>query len=637
MELKELNHAGEQGVFGSLRVLGDIDSKNLKLIKRDVNKVQNQQYNLNTKIDDYWASLSDDGIITAGEKKALKSEWDTIQQTFAALLAQATAKALVSTSYWQAYQDAYDDLKELLYVTEKVFNDMYIDTTLTDKDNWNDIFKAYYYQEQFVQVAIMTGLIDKLGLRVLDSLEDPGVEGELAFYKGELYQYTDGAWCRVGTESYLGIRTELPEASEENQYFLAGDIIEFLDDLVINDEVLYINDDVLGIKRLTRYGYMYYWNGTNWFNVPDEDPRYLAVLADYMTLNGVLPYVLEVRITQVAEDTVRNPNKTPKYLGPSNTIPVGASKQDYFLYTGITAGDWVKNHIYRYNGEAWQHLNPSNDGNSRYYMTALQDILTLEEAGDGYFSSLFCDAFFTNKASINALKVQTIYLYDTGVIQSEQQTYVPGSTGLLIDSSGNIDANGDTHLGANTSNKVAIGVPLTDSDFGTYNTVIGGNVKIKGNTTFNGKIESSVIHCGSFHITSQQMSFMLLSYSSGTDILLLWNTLHNIGFDSTERTVSSVFNTYDTVLMTYGSTNITTIRLEHNTSGWRNDWTIYFNNGAIILFYEDDVIDPQVTAYQTYIEGKKNIDLALKLIDIPAARPIESNIVYRDGNNLKIS
>ncbi len=488
MELNELNHAGEQGVFGSLRVLGDIDSKNLKLIKRDVNKVQNQQYNLNTKIDEYWASLSDDGIITAGEKKALKSEWDTIQQTFAALLAQATAKALVSTSYWQAYQDAYDDLKELLYVTEKVFNDMYTDTTLTDKDNWNDIFKAYYYQEQFVQVAIMTGLIDKLGLRVLDSLEDPGVEGELAFYKGELYQYTDGAWCRVGTESYLGIRTELPDAPEENQYFLAGDIIEFLDDLVINDEVLYINDDVLGIKRLTRYGYMYYWNGTNWFNVPDEDPRYLAVLADYMTLNGELPYVLEVRITQVAEDTVRNPNKTPKYLGPSNTIPVGASKQDYFLYTGITAGDWVKNHIYRYNGEAWQHLNPSNDGNSRYYMTALQDILTLEEAGDGYFSSLFCDAFFTNKASINALKVQTIYLYDTGVIQSEQQTYVPGSTGLLIDSSGNIDANGDTHLGANTSNKVAIGVPLTDSDFGTYDTVIGGNVKIKGNAYFSGTI-----------------------------------------------------------------------------------------------------------------------------------------------------
>ncbi|MBO7732312.1 MAG: hypothetical protein J6S67_07160 [Methanobrevibacter sp.] len=475
MELKELNHAGEQGVFGSIRVLGDIDSKNLKLIKRDVNKVQNQQYNLNTKIDDYWASLSDDGIITAGEKKALKSEWDTIQQTFAALLAQATAKALVSTSYWQAYQDAYDDLKELLYVTEKVFNDMYTDTTLTDKDNWNDIFKAYYYQEQFVQVAIMTGLIDKLGLRVLDSLEDPGVEGELAFYKGELYQYTDGAWCRVGTESYLGIRTELPDAPEENQYFLAGDIIEFLDDLVINDEVLYINDDVLGIKRLTRYGFMYYWNGTNWFNVPDEDPRYLAVLADYITLNGELPYVLEVRITQVAEDTVRNPNKTPKYLGPSNTIPVGASKQDYFLYTGITAGDWVKNHIYRYNGEAWQHLNPSNDGNSRYYMTVLQDILTLEEAGDGYFSSLFCDAFFTNKASINALKVQIIYLYDTGVIQSENETYVPQSVGLLIDASGNIDANKNTHIGGNCT--------------------IDGNTTISGNAVISGRLNGAT---GSF-------------------------------------------------------------------------------------------------------------------------------------------
>ena len=559
MELKELNHAGEQGVFGSIRVLGEIDSKNLKTIKRDVNIMQNVQNTFNAKVNNYWTSLSDDGIITTGEKQTLKHEWETIQQTYTALLTQATAKALISTSYWAAYQDAYDDLRDLLFVTEKIFEDMQHDTTLTDKDDFNDIFKAYYYQEQFVQVAIMTGLIDKLGLRVLDSLSDPGVEGELAFYKGELYQYTDGAWCRVGTESYLGILDELPETAEENQYFLAGDVFEFLDDLVINDEILYINDDVLGIKRLTRYGYMYYWSGTNWFNVPDEDPRYLAVLADYMTLNGELPYVLETHIEEltenVSEEVARDLSKNPRYLGVSNTIPAGAAKNDWFVYSGTTAGTWIKNRIYRYTGSTWQRLNPDDDANSRYYMSALQDILALEEAGDGYFSTLFCNAFFANKASINALKVQTIYLEDSGAIQSNNATYVSQTTGLKIDASGNIDANGSTHIGGNCT--------IDGTCVISGNTTIGGTCNIGGNASFSGTIRA--------------VNFELVGVTAGDVVQREYNNI----FDATNTR-----NTYNLCSLTRGtmrikiSYNVTSVQTRGPYIQIGSDKTQYYATGT---------------------------------------------------------
>lgn len=481
VELKELNHAGEQGVFGSIRVLGEIDSDNLKTIKRDVNIMQNVQTKVNTKINNYWTSLSDDGIITTGEKQQLRREWETIQQTYAALLAQATAKALISTSYWTDYQDAYDDLRDLLFITEKVFDDMHSDTTLTDKDNFNDIFHAYYYSEQFVQVAIMSGLIDKLGLRGLEDLTEEGTEGELAFYRGELYQYHNNAWARIGTESYLGTLSthvqQLDEATEGN-YFLAAARFAISTNLIINGEQLIINDKMLVVSYLTLTGKIYSFNNGYWHVVDDDDPRYLAILADYMNLTGQVPALLLDTIEEVVRDPVRN----PQYLGVSNTIPSSPKKGDYFVYSGTTTGSWTKNRIYRYDGSDWEVLDPDNDGDSHYYMSALQDILTLEQAGDGYFSMIFCNAFFTNKASINALKVQTIYLYGTGVIQSEQQTYVAETTGLKIDASGNIDANGNTHLGAGSSNKLAIGVKLTNNtDFNNFDVVIGGKVLLYGN------------------------------------------------------------------------------------------------------------------------------------------------------------
>ena len=478
MDLKELNHAGEHAIFGSIEVLGDIDGKGMRTIRREINSMQQQQASFTKKFENYWSDLSSDGVITPVEKASLLKEWEGITQSYTALYEQASEKQLTNTPYWIDYEDAFDALKEELFTTEKIFDNMYESTTLSDKDAFDTIFSEYYYAEKFVTLAITAGLIDKLGLRALTSLSDPGQNGDLGLYRGELYQMVDGVWTKIGTETYLGILDELPEDPLDTQYFLAGDVIVFFDELYINEEPLLINGEKLGVVRLTEVGKLYYYNGEHWALAEDDDPRYLAVLSDYMTLNNALPDVMNAALVNVAKQQLNVKN----YLGVASLAPVSANNGDYFVYSGIETTDWKPGRIYIKKNNQWKKLEPVEDGASQYYMTALQDILTLEAAGDGYFSTVFCNSFFANKASINALKVHTIYLETTGAIESADQQYSPGSVGLRIDSSGNIDANGNTHIG---------GTCTIDG-----NTTIGGNatisadVNIGGNSRFTGYIDT---------------------------------------------------------------------------------------------------------------------------------------------------
>lgn len=642
MELKELNHAGEQGVFGSLRVLGDVQSKNIQTIKNDVNVLQNSTVKMNYKLDKYWTNLSDDGIITAPEKLSLKKEWESIVQTHAALLAQVTAKALVSTSYWQDYQDAYEDLYELLYVTEKIFDNMDADTTLSDVESFNTIFNDYYYSEQFVNVAITSGLIDKLGLRGLENLEEEGTEGELAFYRGELYQYHNNAWVRIGTETYLGVlttHTQQMDEATEGQYFLAGDIFLYENALYVNGEELIVNDEPLMILFYTIVGKIYYFDGIAWEMADDDDPRYVAILADYINLMGKVPLLLEEKI----DDVVRDPANGPQYKGVSSTTPSPVKKGDWFVYSGTTVGTtWIKDRIYRYDGEAWELLDPDNDGNSRYYMSALQDILALEEAGDGYFSNLFCNAFFANKASINALKVQTIYLYYTGSIQSQDETYSPESIGLKIDAAGNIDANGDTHLGASTNNKVAIGVPLrNNSGFNTYDVIIGGKTLIDSDTMITGDIDNAIFEVHNVMPAGRTVSYRAgetlieeLEDGTGTYNNQVFTKTHYYEADVPEHTVTYISG-YTPVYNSFGQL----IRMDPQYSTQvipaSHTLCLYLINGDTYV----DRIDNCILEYDlTYTWPMPTASRTFKLKNLPVSRPVESGIVWVDKEGyLRIS
>lgn len=621
MDLKELNHAGEAAIFGSLTVLGDIDNKAIKTVRRDVNLIQNTQFKINSKIDTYWNELSADGIITPTEKIALKKEWEGINQTFTALYTQASQKQLLNTPYWIDYQDTYYELKDYLFVTEAIFDFMEATTELKDKTAFDSYFNSYYYAQSFIQLALTTGIIDKLGLRALQNLEEEGTNGELAFYRGELYQYDNGVWVKVNTRDYLGIvntDTSSLWSATEGQYLLTGTTPFYITDhLIVNDSELIINDEPLELQYgETVRGKILYREGGVWKVAAEDDPRYVAVLADYLTVTGQLPALFISEIQELIPEV--EPGE--KYLGVFTTAPQNPAKNNYFLYSGVTVGDWVKDRLYMWDGTSWVYLDPDDDGVSLFYMTALQDILTLESEGDGFFSNIFCNAFFANKASLNALKVHTITLYDTGAIESSNYQYSPQRTGLRIDASGNIDANGDTHIGG------------TCTIDGT--TTIGGGVAVVGDASFTGRTVIGGDALFSGDIKAGPLELLSVAPSPRTDTYAVGTLVDQHELDYLQGGTGTYQGyTFNTIYITLDATGL----------DWRRWILRLYIDGTYGPIYSETWQGPmQPTKYQlqatlTYSWTIASDTKTFKLKNLPTSLPAESGIVYRDGNYLKIS
>jgi hypothetical protein len=537
MKTYENNMADQALVVKSLKVLDKIEGGGVTEIKNDVEAVRRQTVAQNKKQEEFWKQFSDDGVISVIEKQSLYRESQNIDRSYAAITQQATALQIES-SIMADYIATYNALHTYLYTTLKLFDDMSSETVIDDRDTFNGYFSGYYFDENFVLLAITAGILDSIDFRVLQSLTEPGTEGETAIYRGGLYQYINGAWKNVSTGAYKGPRTELPP-DEEGAFFIVSEAFTLTQGLIVNGEELYVNGDLLGVVSTYLKGYIYYYEDGTWHPVFDKtDWRYAAAFADVINITGELPQIFQDAIddlqeqidtkasaaslaeeietregqyTIIAGDIVEiNGDITniiaradaqaatisdqqtqingkishlPVYLGPAtSTSYLSPQVGDYYLHTGSGA-DYLK--IKRYDGgNTWYTLDPSNSTWKNYYMMALEDILAAEHAGSGAFTKLFCQAFWTASADVDTLDVKTIYLRQYGKIQSANATYVRESVGCLFNADGDIDANGDTHI----AGKVAIGVSLKNSqgqyqpDFSNYNTVIGGNVKIKGQT-----------------------------------------------------------------------------------------------------------------------------------------------------------
>ena len=200
----------------------------------------------------------------------------------------------------------------------------------------------------------------------------------------------------------------------------------------------------------------------------------------------------------------------PEYMGPWTAWPDATmfGEGDYFLWGGATYGiERVHGRVYRLTSGEWEGLPSSFNFNSAYYMMALEDLLALNDAEPGYFTELFTKNFWANSAKITTLDVKTIYLRNTGNIQSAYLQYEHENIGLKIDNKGNIDANGDTHI----KGKVAIGVPLANNpDFNTYECVIGGTTKINGEALLCGDIDNAI-----FEVHNIMPAGRTISYNAG--------------------------------------------------------------------------------------------------------------------------
>ena len=551
MKTYENNMADQALVVKRLTVLESAEGGAFKEIKQNVEAVRKQTNVISRQQEEYWKTLSDDGIITPIEKQSLLRESKNIDRSFAAITQQAATLGIAS-AILDDYVDTYDALHAYLFTTLKLFDDMQSETQIDDRDTFNQYFSSYYFSENFVLLAITAGILDTIDFRVLQSLTEPGEEGETAIYHGALYQYVNGQWKNVTTGAYKGPRTELP-ADEEEAFFIVSESFTMSESLIVNDEELLVNSDTLLVTHTYLKGYIYYFQAGTWHPEWDKTNwRYAAAFADVLNITGELPQIFQDGLDAIQanldaavltlEDEIAakqgqytiiggemvliddllpqiiddyNEQQTeidskvshlPVYFGGTSVAPGNPQEGDFYLFTGSGENNCK---VRRYHNAAWEWLDPSNTNYRNYYMMALEDILANSGAGTATFSNAFAQNFWAACANMNTLDVQTIFLRNNGAIQSSNLTYSEEDVGLRIDSDGNIDANGNTHI----KGKVAIGVPLSgNTDFNTHDVVIGGNALIKSSVTIKGNLDGAT---GTFSGVVNAKGFILSGIEPG--------------------------------------------------------------------------------------------------------------------------
>ena len=604
MNLKERNYAGDHVVVGSLEVLGDIKGGNIQQIKRNVDLIQQQAEAAIRTQNRYWEELSSDSIITPLEKQQLLKEFKSIQNSYTAIYTQAVSIGQEASQYVQDYIATYDDLYAYLYTTLKLFDNMESITDIENRTTFNAKFYNYYYSEAFVMVALSKGLLDSVSIRVLTSLLEAGTEGEVGLYHGGLYQYTNGVWKNVTTGNYKGVLSS-PPAAEEDAFFLAGEDFSILDELYVNGELLYVNNDTLGITRLFSMGYIYYCRNGLWYEEQDRtNYLYVAAFADVLNITGELPQIFQDALDNLQAQI--DANRVPKYRGTSATNPATPVEGDYFVYSGTTTATRRKSDIYQYQNGEWVRLDPVLSQNSTYYMQALEDILQLNNADNGYFAALFAQALFANNAFLYALSTKILTLREGGYIQSDN--WNSGNTGFRLDYNGNIDANGNTHIG---------GTGVIDGDIQIYGqvksdldvegvAVLRGTTIIQGNAKFSGDIDSGPL---------------LLSSQSPTPLTRTWSA-GSIAAES----LSGGSGVYGSISFDVYKTEY---KEQHGDLWSKQTW---YKNGNVVAIidwhYGVCYIDYNMSYTYTIPSGTKTF----KLRDLPTSgQTSETNLVWRDS------
>lgn len=518
MKRYENNMADQDVIVHSLRVLSDIKNPALSQLKRDLSIQQASAQALALKQDNFYKSLSDDGIITPMEKKIIQREMENIANSYTALYTQAVAEQYDTAPFFQDYMATYAALRNYIYSTLHLFDNMDADTAV-DREAFNQYFANYYYSENYAIVSMTVGVITDMGFKVLTSLQDEGEEGQVGIYQGALYQYIEGEWKIINRELYYGKSAVLPPPME-GRYFLNTANSILADVLYVNDEPLELNGEMLELGTDYEKGIIYVYENNHWQRKePGEDYRYLVAMGDYYSVNDKLPDIIKTEVETIARTAAGS-----TYYGALIVPPQNPQENDFFLYAGQTSGTlppdredwpdepppWIHAALYMYKNGSWKWLDETLPQNQKYYMEALQDILTITATSSGYFTTLFCNAFFANDAAMNSLSLRVIYLQQDGVIKSNN--YEAGEEGLLIDAAGNIDAMGDTHIG---------GVCIIDGDASIGGIFQGdlmvqgiahlsGRTIIEGDAVFSGDIDS-----GPLLLTSESPTPQVVTYRSG--------------------------------------------------------------------------------------------------------------------------
>lgn len=499
---KEINNADSHMTLQSLTVIKDIKSKGFKTIKTELESVKKSTQQFAKKQNEFWNNISSDGIVAVNEKTLLKKEWQQIDQTHTAILKLAQEGNLEDSEDVKFYDEKYNALYEYLFSTLKLFDDMSKTTNIANRDKFNSFFADYYEAETEIQTKLAIGMVDVQGMRILDNLGVIGLKDEIAIYLGKLYQYVNNEWVLIPSDGYLGIKDNCPTGAI-GQFFLAGDSEFYYPiKIKIGESFLQTTDGrfILATKKVEK-GFIYAFTETGWVKIIDKnDYRYIIAINDLITLGESLSDNLQGIFDAIngrlddAESSLKDKIEyVPSYLGMFEADPKDAKEGDWYVYNGVETTERNKGKVYLYqmNTEgtalSWVKLTPADTNNSKYFMAALNDILASMDAEPGYFSEVFCNAFFANAASISALQTKTISLSSGGMIKSNDEIYEQYKTGMCISSNGNADFNGNTHIGGSLS--------------------VDGDTYITGAALFTGSIKSGPLELSSLKPANETYHF----------------------------------------------------------------------------------------------------------------------------------
>lgn len=181
-----------------------------------------------------------------------------------------------------------------------------------------------------------------------------------------------------------------------------------------------------------------------------------------------------------------------------------------------------------------------------------------------------------------------------------------------------------------------------NSDFVNINAT-GGNFK---NVNVSGKIEATdssfngTLNCGSLKVLKALTYTNLKQFTTSNAVYQLYNYLQGRGAGTTTKTVAALFSSYANPVMLYGNTVVNDVRL-YITSQTRPFEATFYHvvfNGTIDIYDAIGQDVQQIMLAQNWVIkysiGEK---LTFMLEDLPTSQPVDTGIVWRDGNTLKIS
>lgn len=261
---------------------------------------------------------------------------------------------------------------------------------------------------------------DAGGLRVLNSLSEEGTEGDSGIYNGRVYVYIRGVWNIANSDGYIGHYETLPPFQLGNYFLCTKDFIK-------NNVVLKANNGILGVSPtvalglLYRFekGFIYECKETGWSKVENKnDYRYLISMMDSYNTTGEIPAIVQTVIDTSAEKVANEvtndivDDRVGTFNGLLVTDMENPVKGDFYCYNGTTTATRKKGYLYKYDGEKWNELNPTDAESYIYHMQALQSSLAIASPENGAFSTLFANILMANNAVIQSLQSSVIKLQE---------------------------------------------------------------------------------------------------------------------------------------------------------------------------------------------------------------------------------